>query len=288
MNQFNLFVELTRLKKPIGFMLLFWPCAWGLTIGYNFSNNLKTYILYLFLFFFGAVLMRSAGCIINDIADQKFDKKVFRTKNRPIAAGKISIFKGLIYAATLCLLAFLILINFNNLTILLALGSMPLAFTYPLMKRYTYWPQLFLGITFNYGLILGWTSINEEIGLTPIIFYFGAIFWTLGYDTIYGFQDIKDDEVIGIKSTSIKFKSNPYLFIKLCYSIFLFSLILIGYKMNFNLIYFLIILLVTIHIYYFQIFKLDVKNPRSCLKIFKTNNNLGLIVYLAILTGKFY
>ena len=134
MNQLNLFFELTRLKKPIGYMLLFWPCAWGLTLAFDFSANLNNYFLYLILFFLGSVLMRSAGCIVNDILDKEFDAKVFRTKERPIASGKISIKLGIIYSLLLCFLAFLILINFNYFTIFLALGSMPLAFTYPLMK----------------------------------------------------------------------------------------------------------------------------------------------------------
>jgi len=176
MNHLKLFIELTRLKKPIGYMLLFWPCAWGLTLAYDFSNDLNMYYFYLMLFFLGAILMRSAGCIVNDIADKEFDKKVIRTKNRPIASGKISIKVAILYAIMLCLLALSVLLNFNQFTIILALGSMPLAFTYPLMKRFTYWPQLFLGITFNYGLILGWTAIREEIDIVPIIFYFGAIF----------------------------------------------------------------------------------------------------------------
>ena len=203
MNQLNLFIELTRLKKPIGYMLLFWPCIWGLTLVYDFSQNKNIYFFYLILFFLGAVLMRSAGCIVNDVLDRKFDKLVVRTKDRPIASGKISVKLSLFYAAILCLLAFIVLINFNLFTILLALASMPLAFTYPLMKRYTYWPQLFLGVTFNYGLVLAWTSISGSLNLVPLIFYIGAIFWTLGYDTIYGYQDIKDDEIIGLKSTSI-------------------------------------------------------------------------------------
>ena len=143
MQQINLFIELTRLKKPIGYMLLFWPCAWGLTIVFDFSKDLNTYFFYLLLFFLGSVLMRSAGCIVNDILDRNFDKKVFRTKDRPIASGKVSVTEGFICAAILCLLAFLVLINFNYFTIVIALASMPLAFTYPLMKRYTYWPQLF-------------------------------------------------------------------------------------------------------------------------------------------------
>ena len=154
MYQLNLFIELTRLKKPIGFMLLFWPCAWGLSIIYDFSKGFIPYFFYLVLFFLGSTFMRSAGCIVNDILDRNFDKRVKRTKDRPIASGKISIKLALIYSCVLCLLALLVLLNFNYFTILLALGSMPLAFTYPLMKRYTYWPQLFLGITFNYGLIL--------------------------------------------------------------------------------------------------------------------------------------
>ncbi len=155
MNQINLFIELTRLKKPIGFMLLFWPCAWGLTLAYDFSSDLNKYFFYLILFFLGSILMRSAGCIVNDILDRKFDAKVFRTKGRPIASGEVSVNLAIIYSLILCFFALLVLLNFNSYTIILALGSMPLAFTYPLMKRFTYWPQLFLGITFNYGLLLG-------------------------------------------------------------------------------------------------------------------------------------
>ena len=267
MNQINLFIELARLKKPIGYMLLFWPCAWGLTIAYNFSNEKITYIFYLALFLAGAILMRSAGCIVNDIVDRKFDKQVARTKNRPIASGIISITRGLFYSSVLCLIALIILLQFNYFTIVLALLSMPLAFAYPLMKRFTYWPQLFLGITFNYGLILGWTSIVNEIDIVPLMFYMGAIFWTLGYDTIYGYQDIKDDEIIGLKSTSIKFKNKPKKFLYICYSFFLLSLILIGVLMNLNKIYFAIMLVVGFQLYITQINSLNIKNPLNCLKI---------------------
>ena len=286
MNQLNLFIELTRLKRPIGYMLLFWPCSWGLTLAYDFSQNLGIYLFYLILFFLGSVLMRSAGCIINDILDRKFDKKVFRTKDRPIASGKISVILGLLYAGILCLLAFIVLINFNLFTILIALASMPLAFTYPLMKRYTYWPQLFLGITFNYGLILGWASINGEISLNPIIFYLGAIFWTLGYDTIYGFQDIKDDEIIGLKSTSIKFKGKEKKFLFICYAFVLILLIFGRYKMQFHTSYYLLTLIPFVHLFIYQIKTFNLNDPASCLKIFKSNNLFGLIVFLNILIVK--
>jgi 4-hydroxybenzoate polyprenyltransferase len=286
MNQINLFIDLIRLKKPIGFMLLFWPCAWGLTVAYDFSGEKITYLFYLFLFLSGAVLMRSAGCIINDIADREYDKKVSRTKNRPIANGKLSVKRGFFYSSVLCLIALVVLLQFNNFTILLALGSMPLAFTYPLMKRYTYWPQLFLGITFNYGLILGWTSITNEINLIPIIFYFGAIFWTLGFDTIYGYQDINDDEIIGLKSTSIKFKDNSKLFISLCYLIFSIILILIGWLSKYNIFYFMLQIIISFQLFYYQVYKLNIKNLELCLSIFKSNNILGLLIFINLIIGK--
>ena len=286
MNQLKLFIDLTRLKKPIGFMLLFWPCSWGLTLAYDFSLNLNKYFFYLILFFLGSVLMRSAGCIVNDILDRKFDAKVFRTKDRPIASGKVSVNLAIIYSLVLCFFALLVLLNFNSYTIILALGSMPLAFTYPLMKRFTYWPQLFLGITFNYGLLLGWTSIHSGFNLAPIILYLGAIFWTLGYDTIYGYQDIKDDEIIGLKSTSIKFKNKPYTFLFVCYFLYLLSLLITGYLLSFNKISLFIFILILIHMLYFQLKKLKIDNSISCLKIFKSNNILGLIVLIGLIIGK--
>ena len=286
MNQLNLFIELTRLKRPIGYMLLFWPCSWGLTLGYDFSKGVNNYLFNLFLFLMGSILMRSAGCIVNDILDKKFDKEVLRTKNRPIASEKISIKLGLFYATVLCLLAFLVLINFNYFTIYLALASMPLAFTYPLMKRYTYWPQLFLGVTFNYGLILGWTSINSSVDLIPLVFYFGAIFWTLGYDTIYGYQDIKDDEIIGLKSTSIKFKNNPYKFLYLCYLVFFSTLVTLGYVMKLNNYYLIFLFFIFAQMFFFQLKNLDIKIATNCLNIFKSNNFLGFLIFVGLIVGK--
>ena len=286
MQNIKLFIELTRLNRPIGYMLLFWPCLWGLTIAYDFNSQLEKFYFYSLLFLLGSMLMRSAGCIVNDIVDKNFDKKVERTKNRPIASGKVSVKIAIIYSFILCGLAFLVLINFNKFTILMALLSMPLAFTYPLMKRFTYWPQLFLGITFNYGLVLAWISINNSINLVPIIFYFGAIFWTLGYDTIYGYQDIKDDEIIGVKSTSIKFKNNPKKFISLCYIFFFLSLILVGFLMNFKISFYISLIITFFHLGFYQIKNLDVSNPNMCLIKFKSNNLLGFIVFINILIGK--
>ena len=285
MKNLEIFIELTRLKKPIGFLLLFWPCLWGLTLANDFSSDNYQFFIYCILFLMGAILMRSAGCIVNDILDRKIDIMVERTKNRPIASGQISVRFSLVLVLFLCLIAFNILIQFNLSTIILGLASMPFAFTYPLMKRFTYWPQLFLGVTFNYGLIMAWVSITNELNIYPIIFYIGAIFWTLGYDTIYGFQDIKDDEIIGVKSTSIKFKKNPKIFLFSCYLIFYMSIIILGVFMSYNLYYFLFSILIFLHLMLYQIGSLKILKPVVCLKIFKSNNFLGLLVFFNILVG---
>ena len=286
MNQLYYFIELTRLKRPIGYLLLFWPCIWGLVLGYDFSNDIKNFIKLGLFFLIGAILMRSAGCIVNDIVDRDLDKDVERTKNRPIASGKVSVKLASFYSALLCILAFFILIQFNFFTIVIAMLSMPLAFAYPFMKRLTYWPQLFLGITFNYGLILGWTATNTEISIIPIIFYIGAIFWTLGYDTIYGFQDIRDDEIIGVKSTSIKFKKNPKFFISLCYSIFCLCLLLTGFMMNLGSLFYFFIIIILLHLFIYQIKSLNINSSIKCLSIFKSNNFIGMLVFIGLLFGK--
>ena len=218
--------------------------------------------------------------------DHEFDAKVFRTKNRPIASGKVSIKLGIVYSILLCFLALLVLLNFNSFTIILALGSMPLAFTYPLMKRFTYWPQLFLGITFNYGLILGWTAVSGKLEIIPILFYIGAIFWTLGYDTIYGYQDIKDDEIIGLKSTSIKFKGKAKEFLFACYTFVIIFFIVGGFKMKFHFSYYILILIPVMHLFLYQIKKFDLKSSSSCLNAFKSNNLFGLIIFLNVLLVK--
>ena len=286
MQHIKIFVELTRLNKPIGFMLLFWPCSWGLALAYNENQNLNLFLYYLILFFLGSVLMRSAGCIFNDIVDKDFDKKVKRTKNRPIASGQINVKKSFIYVLILCALAFLILIQFNYLTIILGLSSMLLAFSYPFMKRITYWPQLFLGITFNWGIIMAWSSITNEISIEIVLLYLSAIFWTLGYDTIYGAQDMSEDEIIGLKSTSIKFKNYIKLFVGISY---LITIILIAYifkdKIGINL--FSILLILFIITLFYQIFKFNKKKPKTCLKMFKLNNISGLTLLISLLLIKY-
>ncbi len=282
MEHLRIFIELTRLNKPIGFMLLFWPCSWGLAYAYSFDKDLNIFLYYLLLFFLGSVLMRSAGCIFNDIVDKDFDKKVQRTKQRPIATGIISIKQSLLYILILCLVSFLILIQFNPKTIFLGLGSMVFAFSYPFMKRITYWPQLFLGLTFNWGMVMGYTAILDQISVEIILLYISAIFWTLGYDTIYGVQDMIDDQIIGIKSTAIKFEKNIKFFVGTCY-LLTFLLIIYVFKnyIGINLSSFFILMFATSLIYQIKVFSND--NPMNCLKAFKINNYSGIFMFVTIL-----
>jgi len=281
MEKFQTFIKLTRLDKPIGIFLLFWPCVWGITLGYYFNTDTNLYLKYIILFFLGSILMRSAGCIFNDIVDKNLDKKVRRTKERPIASGKVSVLRAFIYIVVLCLIALLILLQFNWLTITLGMGSMILVFAYPFMKRITYWPQLFLGLTFNWGIIMGWTAITNSMSIEPLVLYLAAIFWTLGYDTIYGLQDVSDDEVIGVKSTSMKFKNNVKVFVGTCYSLCVVFILILCLIMEIDkYILALSVFFISSFIYQLKIFKID--SPESCLTAFKANNFTGIFIFVFI------
>ena len=282
MQHLKIFIELTRLNKPIGFMLLFWPCSWSLAYAYSINQNLNLFLYYLMLFFFGSVLMRSAGCIFNDIVDKDYDKKVERTKRRPIASRRISVTKSFFYVVVLCLIALIILIQFNLYTIILGLSSMIFAFTYPFMKRITYWPQLFLGVTFNWGIIMAWVAVNNSLSIEIFILYTSAIFWTLGYDTIYGAQDMSDDEIIGLKSTSIKFKKNIKLFVSISYLISIILIFLLFYNYIGQNMFTVFLFFFTLSLIYQLIFFKENKT-KNYLRLFKFNNFSGLFLFLGIL-----
>jgi len=282
MQHLKIFIELTRLNKPIGFMLLFWPCSWSLAYAYSINQNLNLFLYYLMLFFFGSVLMRSAGCIFNDIVDKDYDKKVERTKRRPIASRRISVTKSFFYVVVLCLIALIILIQFNLYTIILGLSSMIFAFTYPFMKRITYWPQLFLGVTFNWGIIMAWVAVNNSLSVEIFILYTSAIFWTLGYDTIYGAQDMSDDEIIGLKSTSIKFKKNIKLFVSISYLISIILIFLLFYNYIGQNMFTVFLFFFTLSLIYQLIF-FKKNKTKNYLRLFKFNNFSGLFLFLGIL-----
>ena len=281
MEKFRTIIHLARLDKPIGILLLFWPCTWGLALGYYFNNETILYLKYIIFFFLGSVLMRSAGCIFNDIVDRNLDKKVQRTKKRPIASGKISISEASTYIVFLCLVALLILLQFNWLTIVLGMCSMTLAFAYPFMKRITYWPQLFLGLTFNWGIIMGWASMTNSISIEPLILYLSAIFWTLGYDTIYGLQDMRDDEIMGVKSTSIKFKNNVKAFVGSCYCLCVLFILIMFLMIDLSK-YLLLLTIPFIISFVYQIKMFNKDDPKSCLAAFRNNNLSGFLILIFV------
>jgi len=281
------YIELIRLDKPTGIFLLYWPCTWGLAVGNIYAENNDLFLKYLILFFIGSFLMRSAGCIYNDIIDKNIDKKITRTKNRPIAKGLISSKQGWFAILVLILLSLIILLQLNLKSIIFGLTSGIFIILYPFMKRITYWPQLFLGITFNWGVILGWLAMGNELSLLSVLLYFSAIFWTLGYDTIYGMQDLKDDLKIGVKSTSIKFEKNFKTFLSINYFTS-FALLIICLKLlNADVISYVIAILSGI-ILIIQIYSHQKNNSDKNFKLFALNNYYGLSVFITLIVTATY
>ena len=275
-------IKLLRLDKPTGIFLLSWPCAWGLAIGSSSTNDRNLFYYYLILFFLGSIFMRSAGCVYNDIIDRNIDAKVLRTKSRPIAIGSISTTSGWVIILLLICASLIILFQFNLNSIIFGLSSGLLVIAYPFMKRITYWPQLFLGFAFNWGVILGWLVLENTFSLIPILLYASAIIWTVGYDTIYGAQDIKDDLKIGVKSTSIKFEKKMKLFLSACYAISSFLLLLTLTLLSANFITYILALL-SGFILFAQVLLYDDKNNKKNSKLFALNNYYGLSIFLTLL-----
>lgn len=279
------YARLVRLHQPIGIWLLFLPCLFGIflalkkiTLGFDEIARI------VFLFFIGSVVMRSAGCIINDMFDQEIDEKVERTKIRPLAAKKVSRREAMILLNILLLAGFVILLQFNIKTVFSGFFAFALVATYPLMKRITYYPQVFLGLTFNFGIIMASLAILEKIDFDFIVLYAASIMWTLIYDTIYAYQDVEDDLRVGVKSTAVKFGPNPQK-ILLAFSLTMFlCLIYLGWKSEFRVIFFLI-MIATSYFLTHKIKSCDFKNPQNCLAVFKANLWIGILIFLGILVG---
>ena len=275
------YIYLMRLDKPTGFLLLFWPCSWGMAYNLNYLQISYQWFYFLFLFFVGSILMRSAGCIYNDIVDKEIDKKVERTKNRPLASGKVSLRNAWILILTLCFLSLIILFQFNIKTIFFSLSIIFIVLLYPFAKRFTYWPQLILGIVFNFGILLSWLSLNESFITGIILLYLSGIFWTVGYDTIYALQDIVDDKKIGVKSLALLLDKKIYQFLYLIYTVQILlvisSLLLAN---NFSEILFLLsipYLLILRKIYL-------MRNSKNYLEVFQYNNYFGFLILLILLS----
>ena len=269
----------SRYDKPHGILLLYFPCIWGINLkDVNTTNDIFLY----FIFFIGACGMRALGCLWNDFNDKDFDIKVQRTKSRLIASKKITNKTIVIFCFINCCIGSVPLYFIPINSIITSLSILPIIIIYPFMKRFTWWPQLWLGICFNWGVLVGFSVYDYNLfNLELILFYIGSVFFTIGYDTIYGFQDIKDDEKIGVKSTSIKFKSNAKLFLFsiyfIAFSFWTSSLILLHNSIFIITIFIFLCLLILI-----KVLKTNTKEPNECKKTFIYNSyfSLGIIFVL--------
>ena len=278
------YILLMRLNSPIGSMLLLYPCFWGLISASSSIEEITQNIFLFIIFILGAFIMRSAGCVINDIFDRNIDIQVDRTKSRPLADKSISLHESVVIFITLSSIGLCILLSLNTLSIKVGLLSFILLIIYPLTKRITYWPQLFLALTFNIGVLIGYAAITNILPFEIYFLYAAGIFWTLGYDTIYAYQDIDDDISIGVKSTAILFKDSAKYWISSFYILMSSNLLIFGLLSSQEMIYFLLLILILSH-QLFQIYKLDIKRPEVCLAIFKSNKYLGLLVCLVLLSN---
>lgn len=274
-----------RLQQPTGIWLLLWPCWWSLALASHMTNISPPFYYYL-LFAFGAILMRGAGCVINDLVDEKIDVQVQRTKNRPLPSGIVSRKRAIAFLIVLLLLSTIILTQFNTFTIIMGASSLMLVAAYPFMKRITYWPQLFLGFTFNWGALMGWTAITGSLSLTPILLYGAGIFWTLGYDTIYAHQDKEDDLRIGVKSTALALGDHSKRGIYVFYTIMGVLLLAASSDIHSGWLYTIGFAGILLHLVW-QIQTVDLNNAASAMSRFKSNIWLGGLIFFIFATGDY-
>lgn len=274
------FASLARLDRPTGTWLLLWPCLWSLSLATDGMPDSRL----CGIFALGAILMRSAGCTWNDIIDRNIDSQVSRTRERPIPSGRVTIRSAIIFLIILLATSLLILLQLNTFSICLGASSILLVITYPLMKRITYWPQIFLGLTFNWGALLGWTAYNESLSWPPILLYLGGIFWTLGYDTIYALQDKKDDAIIGVRSSALALGKNVRVWIAVFYSLTITCIAVSGFLTGINWPFWIGIMGCSF-LFLWQVLTLRPDNNKNCLARFKASIFAGLIIFIGILSS---
>ncbi len=277
------YARLIRLDRPIGTWLLLWPCLWSLTL----ASTDFFYVWMIFLFALGSIVMRGAGCVLNDLYDRDLDAHVERTRTRPFVSGQLNVRQGIIFLLILLLLGAVILLQFNGFTFWLGLGSLPLVALYPLAKRVTWWPQLVLGFTFNWGALMGWAAIKGDVALPAFVLYIGGVFWTLGYDTIYAHQDKQDDRLVGIKSLALYLGERSHAFIVIFYAIFLFCVFFAAVSTHIAPAFYYILAGAFVHVTW-QLVTWKMDDPMNCLVRFRSNRDLGLIVFLALVCGRFF
>lgn len=283
------YLRLARLDRPIGAWLLFWPCVFGLTLGafetgHGFGSRRDIELLALFAL--GSLVMRGAGCTFNDIVDRDIDAKVARTRGRPIPSGAVSVTKAAIFLAVQCLLGLAILLQLNAFSIALGAASLVLIAIYPFMKRVTWWPQAWLGLTFNWGTLLGFAAQTAMLGKATLLLYAGCFFWTLGYDTIYALQDVEDDALVGVKSTARLFGAQAPLWIALFYGAAVLCFALGGFVAKLNWLFALLLLPAAAHLGW-QARAVKTDRPALALKLFRSNRDAGFLIAAAFVAASY-
>ena len=280
------YLRLMRLDRPIGSWLLFWPCVFGLALG---SGTLHRAFLthwddwrLVVLFALGTIVMRGAGCTYNDIVDRDFDAQVARTRARPIPSGAVSLWQAWIFLAAQCFAGLLILLQLNPFAVAVGALSLLLVAAYPFMKRITWWPQAWLGLTFNWGALLGCAALADNLPFAAFVLYASGIFWTLGYDTIYALQDLEDDALIGVKSTARLFGHRAPIWVFLFYAVALGFLAAAGLSAGLGLPFLLMLIFVALHLFW-QVSRIEVDRPKVCLGLFRANRDAGALMALAII-----
>jgi 4-hydroxybenzoate polyprenyltransferase len=275
------YLRLMRLDRPIGTWLLLLPGWWSIALAAKSWPDLRLLIL----FGVGAVVMRGAGCTFNDIVDRDFDGRVARTAARPIPSGAISPFQATLFLALQLVVGLIILLQFNLTSVALGAASLFLVFTYPFMKRITYWPQAWLGLTFNWGALLGWAAADGGLDWAPLLLYVGGIFWTLGYDTIYAHQDKQDDALIGVRSTALRLGTATPVWLVAFYALAVLLFAAAGRAADLSWPFFLLLAAAGTQLFC-QIRTLDIDDSQDCLDKFKSNRYFGWLMMIAIIAGK--
>jgi 4-hydroxybenzoate polyprenyltransferase len=278
------YLRLMRLDRPIGAWLLFWPCVFGLALGTAALGQTYPSPWYVILCGLGAVLMRGAGCTYNDIVDRHFDTQVERTRGRPIPSGAVSVSAAWVFAIVLGLLGLAVLLAFNRFAVLLGAGSLLLVAAYPYMKRITWWPQAWLGLTFNWGVLFGYAAVTAELAPAALLFYAGCFFWTIGYDIIYAHQDKEDDVLIGVKSAALRLgaRSKPWLYV--FYAAAFMLMVAGGLAAGLRFAFAASMLVAGAHLLW-QLRSLDIDRPLLCLALFKSNRDTGALIATALILG---
>ena len=277
------YLSLARIDRPFGVWLLLFPCWWSLAMAAA-SHGALPPLLPALLFALGALVMRSAGCTYNDIVDRDYDARVARTADRPIPSGQVSLRQAWVFLALQLLTGLLVLLQFNAFTIAVGAASLLLVFAYPFMKRITYWPQAWLGMTFNWGALVGWASYEGSLGWPPLLLYLGGIAWTLGYDTIYAHQDKEDDILIGVKSTALKLgeRTGDWLIVFFALALLLFAAA--GLAAGLAWPFLLGIAAVALH-FAWQVRTLRIDDPNDCLDKIKSNRFVGWLLLAGIVAA---